>query len=213
MSEEPVEPTPASPSKQRADQDRVIANGITLASQQLAVAQHEPEVAAILAARGYAAVKVGEGVTLQQTAQIKFNARQTAMYAQNKAGTARDAAEAAALKAYVDFRGMARSVFPEAVDQMALGVGGDIARDTQQFITDARASYAAARLEPHASTLATYGYDAAAIAAALATVDAFQAAATALTAAVAEAGQARAWNPGGFQSGRVDFGSEVLRAS
>ena len=193
MTTQPIDPSlDPSDKVHRADQDRVVANSITLSDQQLDVAQHDPEVAGRLTLRGYAPTKIAEGTALQHAAQLKFNARQIAMSLQDQAGEKRDAALALTLKTYVDFRGIARSIFPVASDQAALGLSGEISRDTQQVITDMRASYAAALLEPHAAILATYGYDAAAIAAAIATVDDFEAAATAFTAAIAEAGKARA---------------------
>lgn len=77
-------------------------------------------------------------------------------------------------------------------DQASLGLKGEAPRDAQKFITTARASYATAQTAPYATILATYGFPAETIAAAVAALDAFSKAGEAQTAAAAAAVQATA---------------------
>jgi len=74
----------------------------------------------------------------------------------------------------------------------ALGLLGKVPNDTQKSITQSRASYGTAQTEPYQATLATYGFPAATLAAALATLDAFSEADKAHQSAVSAATQATA---------------------
>jgi hypothetical protein len=129
---------------------------------------------------------------LQQAAQAAFTVRQTALAAQKQAVAAADGAEATARHTFDDFRETARAVFTSAADRTALGVTGSVPKDQQKFITTARASYAAAQAEPYQAAFATYGFPAATIAVALATLDSFTTAIEAQKSAVGAATQATA---------------------
>jgi hypothetical protein len=145
-----------------------------------------------LAARGYNAAKLQEGLDLQQAAQAALTVRQTAIGAQKQAVAAADGAESTARHTFDDFRETARAVFTAAADRSALGVTGSVPKDQQKFITTARASYTAAQAEPYQAALATYGFPEQTIAAALATLDAFTTAIEAQKSAVGATTQATA---------------------
>jgi len=102
MSTEPV-PTPK-PAPRKAEQDRQIADLITLAREKLETARDDAEIAPLIAAKGHTAQKLKEGLAVQQAAQDAFTARQTAVAAQMHAVAAGDGAETTARSAYSDFR-------------------------------------------------------------------------------------------------------------
>ncbi|MGC1375227.1 MAG: hypothetical protein WA821_03335 [Anaerolineales bacterium] len=169
------EPAPApapKPPVHRADQDQIIANLITEARLMIEKARDDAEIAATLAGRGYDAAALAQGLALQQAAHEAYAARQAAMSAQKKASTAAEQALAAAHSVYMDFRETARANFSDSDTRTALGLTGKTPGDMEKFITTARISYEAAQAEPYQSTLATYGFPAAAIASALAALDA-----------------------------------------
>jgi hypothetical protein len=190
MADQPV-PTPKAPAR-RSEQDQAIANLITEAQQLIETARDDAEIALLLAARGYNAQKLAEGLALQASAQAAFTARQTALAAQKQAAAAVTGAETTAQHTYVDFRETARAVFTSSADRTALGLLGKVPADTQKFITQARASYTTAQTEAYQATLATYGFSAATIAAALATLDVFSDADKAHQSALGAATQATA---------------------
>ncbi len=77
-------------------------------------------------------------------------------------------------------------------DHTALGLAGAVTRDAQKFLTLARASYTTAQATAYQPALATYGYPATALAAALATLDALSTADQAQNVAIGAAKQATA---------------------
>jgi len=186
-----AEPTPR-PAPRRATQDKLIADRIAAAQQVIETARDDAEVAALLATRGYDAAQLAEGLHLQEAAQAAFTARQAAMAAQKQATATRAGAETAARQTYADFRETGRAVFKAPADRMALGLTGNVPKDTQQFLTVARASYAAAQSAPYQATLATYGQAAATIAAALAALGALATTDKAQNAAIGAATKATA---------------------
>jgi hypothetical protein len=167
MSEQPIKPVIV-----RAEQDQAIADSITAARQLIETARTDPEIAPLLAARGYDAAKLADGLKLQETAQAAFTARQQAIAAQKQATAALTGASLTARQTYTDFRETARALFTAVADRVALGLKGNAPDDTQKFITLAQASYTTARTEPYRSALAAYGYTTETIAQALATLDA-----------------------------------------
>jgi hypothetical protein len=160
------------PIQPRAEQDQAIANAITAARQLVGTARTDAEIAGILSQRGYDEAALAQGLQLQEAAQAAFTARQTAMAAQKQATAALTGANTTARQTYADFRETARAVFTPSADRTALGLTGAVPKDTQKFVTLARASYTAARTEPYRSTLATYGYSSETIAQAITTLDA-----------------------------------------
>lgn len=160
------------PVQPRAEQDQIIANAITAARQAIETVRADAEIGGILAQRGYNEAKLTEGLQLQEAAQAAFIVRQTAMAAQKQATAALTGADTTARQTYADFRETARAIFASSADRTALGLAGSVPKDTQKFVTLARASYTNARNEPYRSALATYGYLSETIAQALATLDA-----------------------------------------
>jgi hypothetical protein len=183
-------PSASGRSSSRAEQDQKIANDITEIGERIGSATRDPEVAALLAERGYDPDAFAAGQALQETAQAAFTARQTALGAQHQASAALDGARMTALQTYNDFRETARAVFTSTADRSTLSLNGRVPKDAQAFITLARASYTGAQSVPYQATLAKYGYPAAALATALATLNAYSAAHQASTSAAADATQA-----------------------
>jgi hypothetical protein len=188
MTDEPT-PTPTpKPAPPRAEQDQKIANLITETKQMIGIAQDDTALSALLAARGYDAATLAEGLALQQAAQDAFTTRQAARAAQKQAAANATKAEDAARQAYADFRQTARVLFAVPADQAALGLTGNAPKDAQKFITLARASYAAAQSAPYAALLSRHGISGQAVAA----LDAFSKAGEAQSAAAAAAVKATA---------------------
>jgi hypothetical protein len=181
------------PVKRRADQDQKIADQITADGQYLETVKTDPEILATLAGRGYAPAKLDEGLTLQRAAQAAFTHRQTMLAAQGHATAGLSGSIATAREMYIDFRDIVRSITGfTANDRKALNASGAVPDDKQKMLTAARASYQAAQTEPYASTLATYGYPATVIDAALAALDAYSAADTDQNSAIGNATKATA---------------------
>lgn len=136
------EPKPKAP---RADQDQKIADRIADTREKILIVQADPELQALLTVRGFDPERLLQGLDLQDAAQTAFNNRQTAIGAENDANAAFAAANAKARQDNIDFRTTARKIFKkDPAAQATLGVTGHIAADAQKFVTDARASYAAA---------------------------------------------------------------------
>jgi hypothetical protein len=190
-SEPESEPKLKSPVR-RSEQDQATANLITEALQLFETARDDPEIAPLIAARGYDAAKLKEGLGLQAAAQAAFTARQTAIAMHKHASAAADGAESTARRTFDDFRETARAVFSAAADRAALGIANIAPKDQQKFITAAHASYTTAQTEPYQAALGTYGFSAQTLTAALATLDAFTAAIEAYKSAVGAAIQATA---------------------
>ena len=189
---DPVEVTPK-PVKRNAEQDQLIADKITAAAQYLDTVEGDAEIAALLAARGYTAARLAEGRTLYRTAQSAFTDRQVAMAAQGQATAGLSGSAASARDMYLDFRDTVRSISTfTASDRTALKVNGALPADKQKMITLARTSYQAAQQEPYAATLATYGFPAATLDAALAALDAYSKADTDQNTAIGAAVKATA---------------------
>jgi hypothetical protein len=203
MSDTPsTNPLPSAPRRDspRAEQDQRIANDITEISERMGSATRDPEIAALLAERGYDAATFTAGQSLQAAAQAAFTARQTALGAQRQAGAALDGARMTALQTFNDFRDTARAVFTSTADRSALSLNGRVPRDAQAFITLARASYTGAQNDPYQTALAKYGYPAAALATALATLDAYSVANDASNSAAANAAQATALRDAAYKN-------------
>jgi hypothetical protein len=189
---DPVVPTPK-PVKRNAEQDQIIADKITAAAQYLDTVEGDPEISAVLVTRGYDTAKLKEGRTLHAAAQSAFTQRQLTMAAQGQATAGLSGNAATAREMVVDFRETVRSITAfTAADRVALKVNGTLPTDKQKFITLARASYEAAQQPPYAATLATYGFPAATITAALAALDAYSKADTDQNTAIGAATKATA---------------------
>ena len=150
-----------------AEQDQAIADDIGNALLLIDGIANNAEIAAIMLKKGYDATKLADGRTLQSAAQTAFEARQSALGAKQTAVNALSAAGMAASERYTDFRGTARTSFTGQADRTALNLNGIVAKDRQKFITQARTSYNAAKTAAYAAQMATDGYDAATIQAAL----------------------------------------------
>jgi hypothetical protein len=196
-------PTPAVPPKpavERADQDKKMLDRIVGSAQALATSQADSEIMTALAPRGYEAAKFTEGVGLQQVALNAFSIRQTAMKAQAQATAIRNGADSAAREMYSEFRYNAKKLFPAAADRTALNLNGNVFKDTQQFIGQARMSYLAAQSAAYAATFAANGYPAAYLTAALKSCDDLKAADETQNAAIGAATKATADRDAAFKA-------------
>ena len=180
------EPKPKAP---RADQDQKIADRIADTREKILIVQADPELQALLTVRGFDPERLLQGLDLQDAAQTAFNNRQTAIGAENDANAAFAAANAKARQDNIDFRTTARKIFKkDPAAQATLGVTGHIAADAQKFVTDARASYAAALGNAaYLTELALDGYIQTAMQSLVSGLDALQAANTAQETAQATA--------------------------
>ena len=170
---DPVVPTPK-PVKRNADQNQRIANAITADGQYLTIVKTDPEISAVLGKRGYDAAKLAEGGTLQQAAQTSFTQRQTMLATQGHANAGVKGAALTARETFADFRNTVRSITDfTADDRKALGATGTPSKDKQKFITVATSAYDNAQHPPYANILATYGYPAATLTNAQATLTAY----------------------------------------
>jgi hypothetical protein len=160
----------------RAYQDQRLADCIAEAGHLVETVRADAALSSTLRGRGYDTQKLDTGAALQLAAQLAFNARQAALGAQKGATENVNAAESAARQTYADFRETVRAVFPNPADRAKLGAVGKVPQDTQPFITQARASYAAAQTDPYSAVLATYGFAASAVNNAVSGLDQLEAA-------------------------------------
>lgn len=172
MSDE-VEPTPK-PIRYKAEQDQAISDFNTAAAQYLSVILDDAEIASLLAGRSYDAAKLAAGHELQQTLAAAIAHRQNMLGSKGSAGFGLNSASDQARAAFADYRETVKSITTlTAADRMALGATGRVFRDKQKFITQATAAYDNAALPAYAPTLAQFGYPAAALTSARATLDAY----------------------------------------
>ncbi len=73
------------PVRQQSRKNRKIDNAILIDYQQIATSQSNPDIAAILAERGYDKAKLDDGMALYRAAQVAYNARQQAIVDQQDA--------------------------------------------------------------------------------------------------------------------------------
>lgn len=152
------------------------ADAIAAALHEIETVQRLPELTQRLAAAGFTAAHLAEGVRVQASAQAAFNARQQALAAERLAFAQLKAGFAAANTTYQYFRRQARTVCPEVGDRIALTLTGRTPKDTQKFLTQARTAYAAAGQPEYAGILDAASFGPAPLAAALAELAALQAA-------------------------------------
>lgn len=172
-------PTPLPPVRTPSPQDVKMAAAIADAKNFLTVAGSDPEIAPLLAVRSYDAAKIAAGLALQAAAQDAYTARQTEISAQDAISAALSDADDAARAAYSLFRENVRAApFAEA-DVQALGVQGRVPLQRAAFLTMARAGYDVAATKPYSDVLKNFGYKAADLGAAAASLDALEAAAAA----------------------------------
>lgn len=144
------------PVRQRASQNRILANQRLIAFQLIETVRANPELAAILAARSYDEARLKEGLALYQTAQSTAESRQNAMGRQQEASEALNALEARIKTRYTQFRVVCRALFPSAADRTVLMLDGSAPADRQQFIAAALTSYRAAQDQRYLPDLSAY---------------------------------------------------------
>jgi hypothetical protein len=149
--------TPTAPVRQRASQNRKLANAMLIAYQLIDSVQRNPELAAVLAERGYDEAKLGEGLALYQAAEASFNRRQQAIADQQEATNLLKAHQALVKAQYYDFRIVGRGLFRGQADRTALVLSGLVSADRQQLIASAQTSYKAALQERYLPDLSKYG--------------------------------------------------------
>ena len=190
---EPPNPTPppATPKRTRSTQDQRLADFISATREKLLIARDDPEIAPLLAPRGFDADRLSLGLTQQQTLQTNFNNRQQALGGFSQATATFNAHFAADLRNVSDFRKTTRGLLKDPSARLALGLNGSLPRDLQKFLTAARASYTTALNTPdYLSVLAQNGYPAATLQALLDDLDALITADNAQTQAEGNAARA-----------------------
>lgn len=135
----------------------------------------EPEIAALMQARGFPKERVDEGLALVRAARAGQQTRQAELGNQKQATAAFTEAFAAARSAYADFRETARAHFKNAKASpaawQALGLTGLMPQDTDGFIDTAYATFDNALANPEiVAALTPYGYNSEKITQARATV-------------------------------------------
>lgn len=168
MEQQTVNQSSVKPVAERAAQDREIANDISQARLMIEETVNNPARLAKMALRAYGLPRLQEGLAIQETAQAAYTARQEAMGIQQNKMADLHKAEKEARQTFVDFRATGRAVFADAGERTRLGLTGAIPRDLQQFITWARSSYGNANAGDVGPILEQYGFDGAAMAAAMA---------------------------------------------
>jgi len=192
---------PNTPSRRpRAAHPQHMADRTPQIRQTIDRACNDESLAAILAQHGYDQDEFQNALALQQAVEQSFIACNVARGARIKAAIDLKEAEANARRTNADFRTVARAVLPKPTDRLALALTGNVPKDRQVFVLTARTSYNNARLEPHATTLATYGYPSETLDALDATLDALLAADNGHKAARADAIQATADRNAAFKA-------------
>lgn len=127
----------------------------------LQVVASDPALQETLAAYGYDAAKMAEGAALWQAAQASYNERLLERKTMLTARVERSRQYESALRAYVDFRTVARAHLTDETDRSALGLDMEVPRSWQIVLTHARAAYNAALNAPAIlATLTQYGMSA-----------------------------------------------------
>ena len=125
----------------------------------------EAEIAGLMGARGFPKERVEEGLALVRAARTAHHARKAEMGTQLQAMVAFNQAFAAANKAYIDFREVARAHFQSSKVSptvwQALDLDAKVPQDTLGFISAAYATFDNALAHSTiVAALAPYGYTA-----------------------------------------------------
>ncbi len=155
-----TDPAPADATRKKNQQDKTITAYITAAEKFLGIAAADPDIAPLLAARGYDAADFTEGRGLVTAARSAVADRADGMGKQSLKTGELHAAINQARDDYARFREIARPSFPDHADRLALSLTGEVPDDTGRFITLALASYSAASKAPRADKLVKRGYSA-----------------------------------------------------
>lgn len=176
----------------RYDQDRLIAQEIETALQEILAVQAEPQLIRRLADYGFTAAHLDEGLALQAAAQAAYTERQQAQGAQREAYACLDSCRQTAMRLYTNFRQQARTVCTSQADRTSLTLFGTAPKNTRRFLTQARTAYATAGQPEFAAPLASAGFGRAQLAAAEASLEALETAIHAANAASQRAVQSTA---------------------
>ena len=166
-------PAPKKTAARYAEQDQAVANFNNETREIIEIARDDPDIAPLLAGRGYDDAALAAGLALQQAALDAYVARQHAMAKQKQSAENITQAFAAARSTYMDFRKTARLTFVNNTQPNTdLVLTGKIPADMDKFIVAAHTSYTQAQSEPYQATLATYGFQGRTIGAALSALNA-----------------------------------------
>jgi hypothetical protein len=156
---EEVESAEETAARKLAEQDVSIETGIGKAELLIETVSNDPGIMAILSEMGYDEAAMEEGRALLDKARLGFSARAAAIANQRFASSRLNGSQAVAVKAFTDFRMVARAVFktdPEA--SSALNLKDSLPHNRSQFIAKARTAIHNAFMEPYAGELARFGY-------------------------------------------------------
>jgi hypothetical protein len=171
----------------RSANDRQKGEALARYRDRLTTTQADPDIAALMAARGYSSEKITEGLALADAATAAYGAKGAATGDKKAAAADLKAADAAARDLMGETRSLLLAVFPGAGDREALGIDGDrLSNDRDLFLTESETTLAAVRTEAYAASAAEVGLDVAALDRADAALDTLRASARAHRAALGE---------------------------
>lgn len=155
--------------RKQAEQDQQISNDISAALTLMETTRDDDDLQTVLAPMGYDVAALDEAIeNLHGPAQGAYEARAAAMGKADSAQDLLDAAVATERKDFTDYREIARAIFTDPADKVALGLNGTLVKDLQKFLTAAKASYSAGKKAPYTEKLTKRGYSPARIDAELA---------------------------------------------
>ena len=178
MSDTPT-PSPRGPNNRR------IAETLGRQRALIAAVQADPEAAALAARRGYSAERLAQGLALADAAQAAYEARDAGRGTRAAAADTLRGHEQATRRLVGDLRSTLRALYDgQTAHFEALGVArARSAADRDAFLTESRATLAAARRAPYAAALADTGVSSDDLDALTAALDGLEAAGTAHTGA------------------------------
>ena len=183
---QPTEPTPdpKPPKRTRSPQDLIIINRVNELVTRLTAAKTNANVLTPLAARGYDAPGLDEGLATGKAALAAINAMDAAIDDRRTAASAVRQAEKAARAGFDAFRQISKGIFKDDPDaKAAVKATGRIPTDQQLFLSYADSAYETAGKRQYLSKLSKRGYDAAGLQAERAKLTALQDAIAAFRAA------------------------------
>lgn len=147
-----------SPEQRTTVQDQKIAAFIISTTRIFNQIHKHPEIAAALAEAGYDQDSLNTGSALCDSVQLCYNARQEALTEQLALSRELRERENTARHDFMDFRIVARALYPDSVNRKALGVWGQVPTSREPFIANARMAYDRASGDSFQESLARHGY-------------------------------------------------------
>ncbi len=160
ITSDPASPkaAPTAPKVKRSIQNQAIQNYIGEAETFIITITNDAEIHPVMETHGYDAAELATGNGLLETAADAFGVRLTGLSGKSDKHDDLDTAEKSARNGYAAFRLVARAVFPEQSDRVALGLTGSVPQDLQEFVTLAHTSYTNAAKAPWTTKMTKRNY-------------------------------------------------------